>query len=506
MVIPNEIYKNIYTGNDVASVFAYTFKIHKNIDIEVTEVLIATGAETLLALTTDYTVSGVGEVTGGNVTLVAGALPSTKQLVINLKPELLQETDYKEHDPFPAETHETALDKIVNITKSQQEVLDRSVQSPITETTPLTIPALVAGKVLSNDGGALLWSTITATDYNGSMIAGLDASKAAVPAVNDIYIATDTKRVYICFVAGTWTITNYENGLDASKSASPSVGNIYFATDTEILYKCVTASVWEPFTMQTVEQIFTETAHGFVAKDVVRFDGINWVKAQADSLANSEYSWIVVKSLTANTFKAVLSGYISGLSGLVAGTDYFLDDDTAGLLTSTEPTDIGDVSKPMLLALTTTTGIVLNHRGIVVPGIHTTPIFWNMLTAEPDVVGQGTWVYVLTADADLYNGIFFNSSDTDGDNFTCNFRCPAGTYTLRFNAPKAAVRAIVDVDIDGSEEGSFDLNGAIDPINIEEISGLVLSAGEHTIKFRIDGKTGTNYFFAISGIILQKTA
>lgn len=246
MTIPNENYKNIYTGNDVASVFQYTFKIFKNIDIEVTEILISTGAETLLILTTDYTVSGVGE-TSGNVTLVAGALPSTKKLVINLKPELLQETDYKEHDPFPAETHEKALDKIVNQVKSQQEVLDRLVQRPITETDPLIIPTLINAKFLSNDGVNLLWSTLTSTTYNGTMTAGLDASKPVNPLVNDIYIATDTKRIYVCFAIGVWSVTNHFYGLDANKAASPIVGEIYIATDTRLVYVCLVAASWTLF-------------------------------------------------------------------------------------------------------------------------------------------------------------------------------------------------------------------------------------------------------------------
>lgn len=251
MTISSETSKVIYTGNDVASVFAYTFKIFKNTDIEVTEIIIATGAETLLVLTTDYTVSGVGDDAGGNVTLVAGALPSTKELVIRRDPKLLQETDYEEYDKFPAETHEKALDKQVIISQSLKEVLDRIVQRPITESTPLILPALVAGKVLSNDGVNLLWSTITATDYNGSMIAGLDASKAAVPAVNDIYIATDTKRFYVCFVAGTWSVINHHYGLDANKAATPIVGEIYSATDTEIVYICVVAGVWTKFAGST---------------------------------------------------------------------------------------------------------------------------------------------------------------------------------------------------------------------------------------------------------------
>lgn len=141
-------------------------------------------------------------------------------------------------------------------------------------------------------------------------------------------------------------------------------------------------------------------------------------------------------------------------------------------------------------------------------GVATIPIFWNMATAEPDVIGQGTWSRIVDT-AFLYNEQFFNTTDNDGDNFTMNFRCPAGTYTLRFNAPKFSSAGILDIDIDASEEGSFDLYAAVrDTLNIEEITGLTLSAGSHTLKFRIDGKNGasTDHIITLSGIYLQRTA
>lgn len=38
-----------------------------------------------------------------------------------------------------------------------------------------------------------------------SLDGGLDADKAAAPGVRDVYAATDTEKVYVCFTAGTWT-------------------------------------------------------------------------------------------------------------------------------------------------------------------------------------------------------------------------------------------------------------------------------------------------------------
>jgi hypothetical protein len=44
----------------------------------------------------------------------------------------------------------------------------------------------------------------TTGGYLGRLNYGIDASKSAVPVVNDMYLATDTVKVYRCFVAGNW--------------------------------------------------------------------------------------------------------------------------------------------------------------------------------------------------------------------------------------------------------------------------------------------------------------
>lgn len=128
MTVSNTTNKIIYAGNGSTDTFAYNYKILAQSDLVVTEVLIATGAETVLELTTDYTVTGVGEDGGGNVVLVAGNLPSTKKLSIRRSTPIKQSTDYISNDPFPAETHEAALDKLTFICQDLQEQIDRSVK------------------------------------------------------------------------------------------------------------------------------------------------------------------------------------------------------------------------------------------------------------------------------------------------------------------------------------------------------------------------------------------
>jgi hypothetical protein len=53
----------------------------------------------------------------------------------------------------------------------------------------------------------------TTGGYLGKLNYGLEASKPAVPVVNDMYLATDTVKVYRCFVAGNWVQVYPEGGI-----------------------------------------------------------------------------------------------------------------------------------------------------------------------------------------------------------------------------------------------------------------------------------------------------
>lgn len=97
-----------------------------------------------------------------------------------------------------------------------------------------------------------------------------------------------------------------------------------------------------------------DTSHGFTVGDVLRFDGTNWVEAKADTAANAVVAGMVVSVPDTDTFALAASGFVSGLTSLTAGSTYYLQD-AGGLGTSA-----GTVSVPVLLALTTTSGVLLS--------------------------------------------------------------------------------------------------------------------------------------------------
>lgn len=110
----------------------------------------------------------------------------------------------------------------------------------------------------------------------------------------------------------------------------------------------------------------TQTAHGFSLGSVIYFTGTQYALARADSIVTAEAIGVVSTITDANTFSFTTSGLISGLSGLSTGSIYFVSDVTAGLLTTTAPVSSTSISKPMFVALSNTSGLVVNYRGIVI--------------------------------------------------------------------------------------------------------------------------------------------
>ncbi len=134
MTISTTTIKNSYSGDGSTTAFAYTFPINSTSEITVIE-RSATGTETVKSEgsgSTNYSISDNGAA-GGTITMVTAPASGTT-LVIRRNTALTQETDYVANDPFPAETHEDALDKALMQAQELQEQLDRSFKVSRTNT------------------------------------------------------------------------------------------------------------------------------------------------------------------------------------------------------------------------------------------------------------------------------------------------------------------------------------------------------------------------------------
>jgi len=107
----------------------------------------------------------------------------------------------------------------------------------------------------------------------------------------------------------------------------------------------------------------TEVAHGFSVGDPVRFDGTNWVAANAASEANADVHGVVRTVTDVDTVVLAQAGTITGLSGLTPGDTLYLQD--AGGLGAT----VGTVDVPLAIALTADAALLLP---LAQPGVDAT--------------------------------------------------------------------------------------------------------------------------------------
>ncbi len=158
MSISSTTNKVNYTGNGSTDTYTYPFKIFSETDLIVTEKLISTGAETPLVLNTDYTVTDVGETSGGTIVLDAGNLPSTKKIYIRRKLTLVQSADIRNLGVYYASSHEDVFDKLIMMLQQIQFLCDQSIKLPETITSGFntTLPNDVAtanrSLVINEDG------------------------------------------------------------------------------------------------------------------------------------------------------------------------------------------------------------------------------------------------------------------------------------------------------------------------------------------------------------------
>ena len=172
MTVTTTTTKVSYTGDGSTVAFAVPYPFQgtgSSAEITVVERTIATGVEVTKTNVTHYAVTG-GDGSTGTVTAVT-APASTVQWNIRRNTTQTQTTDYVTNDPFPADTHEGALDRLAMTQIEQQEELDRAAAYPETYTggASAVLPEPVAGAYLAFNaaGNGITTSTDTAAQWLG---------------------------------------------------------------------------------------------------------------------------------------------------------------------------------------------------------------------------------------------------------------------------------------------------------------------------------------------------
>lgn len=164
MTIASTVSRATFPGAGSTGPFAYPFKINVETDLRVIK-RPATGSDVTLNWPTDFTVTGVGNAAGGNVTLTT-ALAVGETIVIRRKPPLTQATSIRNQGPFFASVHEDEFDRLVMQLQGLQDEVDRSfklAESLNSGSYNLLLPNPDAGKVVTGTGTGFTMSTLDAS-------------------------------------------------------------------------------------------------------------------------------------------------------------------------------------------------------------------------------------------------------------------------------------------------------------------------------------------------------
>jgi hypothetical protein len=227
----------------------------------------------------------------------------------------------------------------------------------------------------------------------------------------------------------------------------------------------------------SIVQAIVDVAHGFVVGDVLYNAAGTWTKAQADAAATAVPMGVVSTVADVDNFSITYAGPIT-LSGLSAGSVYYLSAATAGLLTATAPTGVTEFLVPILYAATTTQAYVIRD--------------FPASLALPTVAEGGTGVATLTGYL-KGNGtsaftaesipLIFAVSDETTDITT-------GTAKVTFRAPKAMTITAVRASL------STTSSSGTPTVDINEGGTTILST-----KLTIDAGEKTSTTAAVAAVI-----
>jgi hypothetical protein len=175
-----------YSGNGSTTVFAYDFRILDQTHIVVT-LKNAANVETVQTLTTNYTVSGVGTASGGNITM--GVAPASgEQLTFSRAVPQTQEVDLANRGGVQPEILEGAYDKLTQLSQDKVELLNRMPRFPVSSALtdielPLTLTANTA--LIVNAAGTGYTTGPTSSQISSAESDAAAAAASAVTAANE---------------------------------------------------------------------------------------------------------------------------------------------------------------------------------------------------------------------------------------------------------------------------------------------------------------------------------
>lgn len=180
MTVESTDRKQTFSGGQATNDFTFRALTTAPTDIKVKKTLIATGVDTDLTYTTDYTVAVDADGVGGTVTYVTTVSTAYTTTVYRETTDK-QESDYDDYNQFPADTLETDLDRRTMISQEAAENIDRTLKLSITSTvtaSTITVPSPVADNLLGWNSTADNLENFDVADL-GAIVVDTDVTLAA---------------------------------------------------------------------------------------------------------------------------------------------------------------------------------------------------------------------------------------------------------------------------------------------------------------------------------------
>ncbi|RLD71633.1 MAG: hypothetical protein DRI87_06670 [Bacteroidetes bacterium] len=182
-----------------------------------------------------FTMTGLGSPLGGNVIFDMAPLASIVVLTLMRTVPLTQEKEYPVYGPFPAKSHENALDKLTWIAQQLQEQLNRTWKTPIDdpgEDPEYYIPTPEAGKVLAwaedekgleNQPGIGTFTALV-VQANAAAVAAASSSDTAHDwAQEDVDVPVDDGVHPVGYSAYHWASLAAEGGIIELATSEPTM-------------------------------------------------------------------------------------------------------------------------------------------------------------------------------------------------------------------------------------------------------------------------------------------
>jgi hypothetical protein len=167
MTVSSEISRNDRVGTGFLDTFIFEFEIYVKTDIKVW----VDGVPKYVDTHFTVPVAGINNPAGGTIVFTGGNIPILNaKIAIILDLPLTQLTNYVEGDKFPAETHETALDRLVKLAQAANETYNRCLRLP---------PYSVGSGVLPTDFIANYFMKVNSTGDGFELHAGLPYTSPA---------------------------------------------------------------------------------------------------------------------------------------------------------------------------------------------------------------------------------------------------------------------------------------------------------------------------------------